>query len=218
MKMLWRTFCFLTLSACFTAAFDLMASSNDYQRRKIEEARARKAEADAERAKAQAETAKAKAESERLKKDREKDARAEKTKKTDWDGKMLYAIAKGDKDAFKLAMDNGANINANRNGWNGDTALHVAVRANEPDFLKMLLRDYKMDVNTLNFQMMTPLHLASMAGYTDAMMVLLANKADTERITSGGMSALQLAVLHGNVKAVRLLCDFDCMIPSNLDR
>lgn len=72
---------------------------------------------------------------------------------------------------------------------NGDTAVSIAVRNNHPKIVKMLL-EYGFNVNTVNHQLMTPLHLAASQGNEAVLLILLEHKADARMKNHEGLLAI----------------------------
>ncbi|KAK5662254.1 hypothetical protein OQA88_8159 [Cercophora sp. LCS_1] len=65
----------------------------------------------------------------------------------------------------------------------------------------------RANVDSLNREHMTALHLASMGGYSDVVQMLLAHKANSSAVDSKGRTALMLAVTHGDLRTVEKLLE-----------
>lgn len=179
-----------------------------YNRRKAEEA---KADARKEEAKIKAKLA---LEKEKLRQkaiaDREKQ-KAEEAKKRElaninWNQKILDAIQQENTNLFNEAIRNGARFDA-ATRKNGDTALHIAIRAESERFLKFLISKNKLPIDVRNQAMQTPLHLAAILGNEKLIAILLSNQANIESVSGNGRTAIQYAVENNHLNCVRLLLE-----------
>jgi len=88
----------------------------------------------------------------------------------------------------------------------GTTALHVAVRANNPAEVQRLLRT-GANPSSANRYGITPLSLAAENGNAEIMGALLKAGADSKAMLPGGQTLLMTAARTGNPEAVKLLLD-----------
>jgi len=98
----------------------------------------------------------------------------------------------------------------------GSTPLHIAIGVKKNiEIVKLLLNsDYNIDINIQNtISHHTPLHLAVIDGSFDIVKLLLEKKCDLNIQTSGGYTALHLAIIHfkntqpSNINIVKLLLE-----------
>lgn len=117
---------------------------------------------------------------------------------------LIDAIERNDLGAVKSALQNGANVNALRDG--GFPALMVAIEK-EADFdiIKFLLEN-KADPNFKTVRA-SALILAVRNDDSDATKLLLENKADPNLKSLYGYTALMWAASNGNLNIVELLLD-----------
>jgi len=87
-----------------------------------------------------------------------------------------------------------------------DALLMKAVANNDLTSVKKLVEDDHVDINFLGDKGYSPLHGASINGYTPIVTFLLEKGADTElQSTDGGFTALHFAATEGHLDVVRLL-------------
>ena len=74
----------------------------------------------------------------------------------------------------------------------GETPLHLAVRANQTDIVRVLVRNgAKVDAQARELQ--TPLHIASRLGNTDIVHILLSAHADPNAASRDQYTSLHIA-------------------------
>lgn len=90
---------------------------------------------------------------------------------------------------------------------NGETVLHMAARADNPEVLEILL-DSMPDPDTLNHNHQTPLHLAASRGHGKVVKILLQAGCDPDLQTKySSMTALHLACQSDQAEVVALLLE-----------
>jgi ankyrin repeat protein len=129
---------------------------------------------------------------------------------------LMVASRSGHMDAVKLLLDRAANVNAKEN-LRETTALMWAAEQNHPDVVKLLI-EHGADVNTqskkeaikkqygVNYKIkeglsaggMTPLVLAAREGALGAVTALLDAKADPDKTSGDGSTAMLVAVQNGH--------------------
>ncbi len=117
------------------------------------------------------------------------------------------AARRGDADAVRALLDDGADPNAARG--DGLTALHLAAREGHAEIVDLLIGAGAETDATTRIGHFTPLHLAGGAGNADVVDALLAAGADPGAVTtSSGVTPLHLAAeARGGERAVRLLLE-----------
>lgn len=111
-------------------------------------------------------------------------------------------------------------VEAQQRDRNGETLLHMASRSDSAEVVKQLL-GLKLDPNTGNNNMQTPLHLAASKGYTDVVKVLMEGGCDLNRKTKfTEMTALHLASKNNQTDIVKQLLKggAECCIPDTIGK
>lgn len=94
----------------------------------------------------------------------------------------------------ELLLENGADVNADINGW---TPLHEAITLRRTDLIAMLLR-HGADVNRKENQLdRTPLHIAGSVGSIFTAKLLLEHGAETGVKDKEGLTYVELAYKYG---------------------
>ena len=117
------------------------------------------------------------------------------------------AVAAGDADLVRTAIDTGMNV-AMRSPADQSTLLHTAAGRNDAAMIETLV-GAGADPDMPSTSGQTALHIATVAGHTDAMRTLLEAGAAVDARPANGPSALWLATNSGNEAAVALLLDHD---------
>ncbi len=105
-------------------------------------------------------------------------------------------------------------IDVNYQGYQGNTALHIACKYNSPKIAMMLLSNKHIDPNIINDLGYTPLHLASLKGNKEVVEVLLSNRNVDKNacvysgwfwFSTGLTDALDLALESGHYEFAKAL-------------
>ncbi|MES2606780.1 MAG: ankyrin repeat domain-containing protein [Pseudomonadota bacterium] len=115
---------------------------------------------------------------------------------------LLAALKAGDAQSAQVLLDGVRNVNAPE--ADGTTALHYAVRNNELELMKALLRK-NADVNARTRYGITPIYLAAQNGSADALALLLKAGANPNEQYREGETVLHTAARTGEYKSVELL-------------
>jgi ankyrin repeat protein len=121
------------------------------------------------------------------------------------DTRLADAAERGDRAAVQQLIRSGADVNAAQG--DGTTALHWAAAKEDAEMAKMLLAAGASVKAVTREGDMTPLIMASMAGDTDVIEVLIGAGADVNATKSAGTTPLMLAAASGKVEAVKTLLD-----------
>jgi len=112
-----------------------------------------------------------------------------------------------DKFVSLLLSKEGININCKENIY-GRTALHFATERNHIKIVKLLSEISEIDIDNMNNNHLTALHIASLNGYYECVEILLNNGANINcKEKYYNRTALHFAVSRGHVKIVKLLLD-----------
>jgi ankyrin len=112
------------------------------------------------------------------------------------------AMAKGDKAALRLLLQQKADVNARQ--VDGATALHWAVHRDDLEAADLLIRA-GADVNAANRHGVTPLAMASLGGNASMIDSLLKAGADPNATGPSGETMLMNAARNGRPEAIKLL-------------
>eukprot|EP00903_Cladosiphon_okamuranus_P020876 g19171.t1 len=113
------------------------------------------------------------------------------------------AVELGDAAIVASLAVKGANLNPTDHL--GRTPLYRAVEEGNEEIVRVLLRR-GVDTESHGIENFTALHHASLMGDNDILLALLKHGADTEAL-AGGRTALSVAAIHRETRAVQLLLD-----------
>ncbi|KAJ5948194.1 hypothetical protein N7466_001209 [Penicillium verhagenii] len=100
-----------------------------------------------------------------------------------------------------------ADPRVNLAGLNGFSAIHLAAYFGKFSIIRLLLSTCPEDVDLLNHEAQTPLHIAAAEGHFEVIPELLRAGANTLIQDINGRTALHLAVSRGHFDVARLLLD-----------
>uniref|UniRef100_A0A668ASN0 Uncharacterized protein n=1 Tax=Myripristis murdjan TaxID=586833 RepID=A0A668ASN0_9TELE len=111
-----------------------------------------------------------------------------------------------------VLCDHGANVNAEVDGEDHQTALHLCVRYAIPPAIQMLA-NYGAEINVMDRKGMTPLHMASGMLDTDTTACLIRHGANVNMVSlHSGNTPLHLAALAATTRNRKTLeNDFSCL-------
>ncbi|WP_349967748.1 ankyrin repeat domain-containing protein [Wolbachia endosymbiont of Armadillidium arcangelii] len=89
----------------------------------------------------------------------------------------------------------------------GSTLLHHAAFGNDPKLIKFLLNELKFNINIINEEGNTPLHVAARYGRLDAVKGLLSRRANIDARNNVNNTPLHIAARYGQLDVVRELLD-----------
>ncbi len=118
------------------------------------------------------------------------------------DTRLVDAVKAGDEAAVLSLLDQHVNVNAPEP--DGTTALHWAVRHDEPDLANRLIRA-GADVKAANRYGIAPLYLGCLNGNVAIIESLLKAGADAKATALEGETALMTVARTGNVEAAKIL-------------
>ena len=118
------------------------------------------------------------------------------------------AAESGDLDKARELLETGKyNVNSRDYGvYDRDTPLHCACRGGNLDMVRMLISEFKADMNIVNGFNNTPLHVAAIYGKEDVALALINEfGCDTNTRVRNGRTVLHIACGKGYVALVRTL-------------
>ncbi|XP_060182090.1 protein VAPYRIN-LIKE-like [Lycium barbarum] len=118
----------------------------------------------------------------------------------DSDGKsaMSLAVKSGSIDSVQVLIESGYTIDNS-----ADRFLHVASAMDRVDLMEILCLGYAdIDLNSIDFQGRTPLHIASIHGHVEVIQFLVSVGSDTDMLDSQGWTPLHFAAHQGHFEAV----------------
>lgn len=119
---------------------------------------------------------------------------------------LHWALRYGDSEAARLLLESGANpylLNNDRNN-----SLHQSVSGGHLDLCDLLIHQYGFDINALNDEHETPLHLSCYNKSPEIASFLMAHGADLSLQDKNGQRAFDLARLIGNGSGKSPTTDF----------
>ncbi len=124
---------------------------------------------------------------------------------TAMDAPVAEAAARGDIEAVRTLLRDGADVNAAQG--DGMTALHWAALRGDADMVSVLIYAGARVASTTRLGAYTPLHLASRDGRAEAVALLLDAGSDPNGATTTGVSPLHFAAAGGDVSALTSLLE-----------
>lgn len=119
------------------------------------------------------------------------------------DALLRKAAIKGNVDAVKTALSQGADVNVRKGGW---TILMQVAGEGHTEIAQLLLA-HTADPNVKGFQGETALTIAAEHGHTEIVIALLAKGAEVNAKTKHGNSALHYGSEFGHPDVVKVLLD-----------
>ena len=122
------------------------------------------------------------------------------------EARLADAAARGDLAAVRDLLDEAPKTDVNAAGVDGTTALHWAVRSDNQDMAKLLVRA-GADATAKDRYGITPLYLAAVNGSAEMIRLLLDAGADPNSVAPTGETALMTATRTGDPSAMRMLLE-----------
>ena len=112
-------------------------------------------------------------------------------------------------DTVDYLIKAGADVNAHNSKQKAYTALHFAIGRKEPltSAIVALLEHPKIDIDALNANGASALHLAALWGHVDVARRLLAKKANATLLTKKGVSPLQMAIDNDKMDVASVIAE-----------
>ena len=118
---------------------------------------------------------------------------------------LWLAIEKGYTEIVRLFLEKGANTEARNDS--GETALHVAIKANCVGSVKLLLK-HRANIEATNQYGETSLQRVVTKGHKEVTLLLLQHRANTEARYDSGATILQVAIRAKNIEMTQLLLEY----------
>lgn len=133
---------------------------------------------------------------------------------------LALAVKANFADIVKLLVEAGVDLNYRDD--QGETALHVAARFGHTECARTLLEQHDgqkadMEIAENSFGW-TPLFIACVDGHVDIVRILVAAKANLERLDTSGWTAKEHAALRGHMDIAEVLADVTALPSSELDQ
>ncbi|VDP00104.1 unnamed protein product [Soboliphyme baturini] len=112
--------------------------------------------------------------------------------------------------SIQFLLQNGADVNARNSG--GETPVHLCVRMNKPDCLKLLLLNWNVDLSLRSVEQLTPTQLA--AKLSNEICENLIHKWENNQKSSFGDVEIPLSLLHSNLSDSVIASDGECSTDS----
>ncbi|XP_055813341.1 protein VAPYRIN-LIKE-like [Solanum dulcamara] len=120
---------------------------------------------------------------------------------SDGDSVMSLAVKSGNLDSVQVLIESGYTIDNS-----ADRFLHYAAPMDRVDLMEILCLGYAdIDLNSIDSQGRTPLHIAAINGHVEVIQFLVSVGSDTDMLDSQGWTPLHFAAHQGHVEAVGVL-------------
>ncbi|XP_004247547.1 protein VAPYRIN-LIKE [Solanum lycopersicum] len=120
---------------------------------------------------------------------------------SDGESVMSLAVKYGDVDSVHVLIESGFTIDNSV-----DRFLHYAAATDCVDLMEILCLGYAdIDLNSIDSQGRTPLHIAAIHGHVEVIQFLVSVGSDTDRLDAQGWTPLHFAATQGYVEAVGVL-------------
>ncbi|KAL3328653.1 hypothetical protein AABB24_036007 [Solanum stoloniferum] len=117
------------------------------------------------------------------------------------DSVMSLAVKYGNLDCVQVLIEFGYTIDNS-----ADRFLHYAAATDRVDLMEILCLGYAdMDLNSIDSQGRTPLHIAAIHGHVEVIQFLVSVGSDTDMLDTQGWTPLHFAAHQGHVEAVGVL-------------
>ena len=126
------------------------------------------------------------------------------------------AIRKGHSSCLRVLIEEGANISF-KSPLTGDTLLHLAVRENQREAVRLLVKA-RLNQDEFDNENLTPLMLAVQLNRHDLIPILFAAGASLEKRDMEGNTPLHIAATHSSLRSAKCILDLmQTLRDSNVD-
>lgn len=116
---------------------------------------------------------------------------------------LSLAVRAGNVEIVKILMASGCEIDNTV-----DQVLHEAASTNRVDLIEFLCKSFaSIDVNSVNSDGRTPIHIAAALGYVEVLSFCLSVGGNADLVDWNGWTPLHFAAAGGHVEAVKFLLD-----------
>ena len=129
-----------------------------------------------------------------------------------WQTPLFCAANYGQEQTVRMLLEGGSRVDVNGDGSAGDgaTALLQAAAMGHTEVVRLLVGEFKADVDKAKNNGVTPLFKAAQAGHTEVVRLLVGEfKADVDKVNKQGVSPLIIAADCDNVEVVRILVNVE---------
>jgi ankyrin repeat protein len=123
----------------------------------------------------------------------------------DNDTLLMYALSDTESKSYLYLLENGADITLVNN--ERENVIHSAVYSNDPERLRYLLENFKMDINSKSIEGITPLLLSLLIKSLKSFTVLINNNANINIPDNQNNYPIHIACHFGYFEIVKDLVD-----------
>ena len=116
---------------------------------------------------------------------------------------LMKCVVSYNKKLLNALMGRNANVNIQDN--DGQSALHIAVRINNVDFIEALLENDRVQIDAQDKYGMTPIMIASRYGYAHVVRLLISKQCSVNLVDKKFRSALYIANKYNHIAISNML-------------